>query len=122
MQTMGMIAGIGRFPILVAEEAKRAGYRVVICAIEQEAEPDTLPPQQQDLRVWRENRGGKTTTVIKGFIGTTSDMEDLGKTLKSKCQVGGRVKDGEILIQGDARDKVLEILQKLNYKAKKAGG
>ena len=84
--------------------------------------PDTLAPNQQDLRVWRENRGGKTTTVVKGFVGSDTDLADLGKMLKNKCGVGGSSKEGEILIQGDHRDKVLDLLLKTGYKAKKAGG
>ncbi|MDN4164982.1 translation initiation factor [Cytophagales bacterium LB-30] len=87
-----------------------------------EEAPETLAPNQQDLRVWRENRGGKTTTVVKGFIGFDVDLADLGKMLKNKCGVGGSAKEGEILIQGDHRDKVLELLVKAGYKAKKAGG
>jgi translation initiation factor 1 len=84
---------------------------------------ETLAPEKQDLRVWLEknHRGGKTASVIKGFIGTDDDLEQLGKMLKQKCGTGGSVKDGEIIIQGDHRDKIMALLSQLKYKAKKAG-
>lgn len=91
-----------------------------------ESEPcfETLPPEKQDLRVHRESkhRGGKTAIVIRGFVGTVEDMETLSKILKTKCGVGGSVKDGEIIVQGDIRDKVCSILQSQGYKFKSAGG
>lgn len=84
---------------------------------------ESLSPSQQDLRVWLEknHRGGKTATVIKGFAGSEDDLEALGKTLKTKCGTGGSAKDGEIIIQGDHREKIMTLLAQLGYKAKKAG-
>lgn len=84
---------------------------------EDPTEEKTLPAEKQRLRITldRRNRKGKAVTLIAGFEGTAADLEKLEKLLKTKCGVGGSAKDGEIIVQGDHRQKVLEILQKEGY-------
>jgi translation initiation factor 1 len=83
----------------------------------------TLGPKDQQLRVWRQRLGGgRMVTVIKGFVGKESDVKVLGKMLKLSCSSGGSVKDGEILIQGDHREKIVNILKTKGYNAKTCGG
>lgn len=82
---------------------------------------ETLPAAQQKLRVQLEtkHRGGKTVSLVTGFIGTNDDLEDLGKKLKNFCGTGGSAKDREIIIQGDQREKILQWLLKNGYKQSK---
>jgi translation initiation factor 1 len=84
---------------------------------EEQEVKETLIPAQQKLRVRLEtkHRGGKTVTILQSFIGKEEDLEDLGKKLKNYCGTGGSVKDGEVIIQGDQRDKILQWLQKNGY-------
>lgn len=88
-----------------------------------EDEADTLPPARQDLRVWldRKQRGGKVVTLVKGFVGRAADLEELARLLKTRCGVGGAAKAGEIIIQGDHRDRIVQLLTQSGYRCKKAG-
>ncbi len=89
-----------------------------------ETQTETLPPSKQDLRVWldRRQRAGKQVTLVKGFVGREEDLKELAALLKNKCGTGGSAKEGEIIIQGDFRDRVVDILIRAGYKVKKAGG
>ena len=82
-----------------------------------EEEVQTLEAKIQKLRVRIEKngRGGKTVTIVSGFIGSETDLKELGKALKSKCGVGGSAKEGEVLVQGDFKQRVIEILRAMGY-------
>ncbi len=89
-----------------------------------ESEPETLSPEKQKLKISldRKQRKGKTVVLISGFVGKSEDLELLAKELKTKCGVGGSAKDGEIIIQGELKQKVAQILGQLGYKTKIIGG
>jgi len=88
---------------------------------ETDDEAETIAPEKQKLIVSidRKQRGGKQVTLVKGFIGSESDLQELGRLLKNRCGTGGSVKDGEIIVQGDFRDRVVTILQSMGYGAKR---
>lgn len=91
---------------------------------EGQEDEETLPPSQQHLKVMidRKQRKGKEVTLVTGFVGSEDDLKALGKALKQKCGVGGSAKDGEIIVQGNQLQKVMEYLQSENYNVKKSGG
>ena len=84
---------------------------------DEKEEIDTLPKQQQKLRVniEKNHRGGKTVTIVKNFVGNEEDLKELGRLLKTKCGVGGTAKEGEILVQGEFKEKIIELLKKEGY-------
>lgn len=88
------------------------------------APEESLPPSEQQLEAHLEKkgRGGKTAIIIKGFEGPEEDLKELGKQLKAHCATGGSVKDGEIIIQGNMRDKAMDFLKKKGYAVKRVGG
>lgn len=111
--------------------SKRSNNKSFAYSTNPDFEPDyesddnkDLSPNEQTLEVHieKKQRGGKVATIVKGFIGSDEDLKDLAKTLKSACGVGGSAKDGEILIQGEKRAKVMEVLQKQGFKTKRVGG
>lgn len=91
---------------------------------ENEEEPETLEPSRQNLKVSidRKQRAGKSVTLVHGFVGTADDLKELAKMLKNKCGVGGSAKDGEIIIQGEFKQKVYDLLIQAGYKVKMVGG
>ena len=84
----------------------------------------TLEPEKQLLHILldKKQRAGKEVTLIRNFVGTADDLTELGKFLKNKCGVGGSIKDGEIIIQGNVRDKIIALLEEKKYKTKRIGG
>lgn len=90
---------------------------------DEDEQVETLDKGRQDLRVWldRKQRAGKSVTLIKGFVGSEADLKELGTELKRRCGVGGSAKEGEIIIQGDFRDRIVALLLQMGYRAKKAG-
>lgn len=87
---------------------------------EEEENYNTLPVEKQKLRVSidRRNRGGKSVTLITGFVGSNEDLIELGKILKNKCGVGGSAKDNEIILQGEIKEKVSKLLSDMGYSNK----
>ncbi|MGD9976312.1 MAG: translation initiation factor [Bacteroidales bacterium] len=90
---------------------------------EKSSHTESLRPNQQSLLVTfeRKNRGGKAVTLIKNFMGPVDDMENLCKKIKTKCGVGGSVKDGEIIIQGEMKQKIADLLKEWGYRVKVSG-
>ncbi len=84
---------------------------------ENETQDATLPPQQQKLRlrIEKNGRGGKTVTIVSGFVGSDNDLKELSRMLKTRCGVGGSCKDGEIIIQGDFKARIIDILKQEGY-------
>lgn len=103
---------------------KKKEKYTVYTEIEDDNEFETLSPDEQTLSVFieKKNRGGKTATIVRDFVGADDDLKELGKELKSKCGTGGSVKDGEIIIQGDVRNKVMQLLNEMGYQTKRVGG